>query len=146
MPDDPVPAQPVDDSAEYWNRTYAREPRLRDSDPQRPRTKAQHDNAAAPRPEDPPRHSDPPRVRSGAEALGEARRYIDAALMLGFGILLIVLGSTASDSGPRSALVVLIGIGAIGYAGYIATFARSYTMPYFIYAIALICGFWLLFG
>jgi hypothetical protein len=145
VPDEPVPNLPIDESADYWNRTYDRETRLRDSAPQRPRTKAQRHAPAIRRPPDPRRDGGPPRVRSGAEALGGARRYVDAVLMVGFGIVLIAAGSTR-DLGPRSALVVLIGIGAIGYAGHIALFARSYTMPYLVYGVAAFFGLWFLFG
>lgn len=83
-----------------------------------------------------------PRVRTGAEALGDARRYVDALLMAGFGILCFV----ASGSTNQPLLAVVVGIAAIGYAGYIALLATSYTMPLFIYAIALFGGLWLLFG
>lgn len=132
---------PADDSAAYWNRTHDR-PRLRDAEPDRPRTPARDDPPSRPTGRE-RRRPGPPQVRSGTDALGGARIYLDAALMLGFGIFCLV---AAGAGGDRAFLVVAIGLFAIGYAGYIAFVATSYTMPYSIYALAVVGGIWLLFG
>lgn len=133
----------ADDSAAYWNRTHDR-PRLRDTDPDQLRTTPQDDEWWNVHERDRRRSADPPHVRSGPDAFGEARRYVDAVLTLGFGIFCLVL---AGSGGDRAFLVVLIGLVVIGYAGYIAFFAKSYEMPYYLYALAWLGGLaWLLYG
>lgn len=84
-----------------------------------------------------------PEVRSVTEALGQTRRYIDAVLMAGFGILCFVAAGSAHTDKP--ALLILVGCAAIAYSLYIALSYRGYIMPYFIYALAIIGGAFFLF-
>lgn len=79
-----------------------------------------------------------PQVRSVTEALGSTRRYIDAALMAGFGILCFVVAGASTADQP--AVMILVGCLAIGYSGYIALSVGGYVMPYFIYALAIVGG------
>lgn len=117
-----MPHDPTDDSVAYWNSTYDR----RSKQPE----ESERERSA------------PPQVRSGAEALGGARRYVDAGLMLAFGIFGLVVAGSSS----RPVFAVLLSIFVICYSVHIALFARSYTMPYFVYAFAVLGGAWLLFG
>lgn len=145
---DPVSPEP-DDSARYWSAAYDRPGRDRTTAPPpglptggsaEPRPGPHPSSTRSPEPFTPDNPT--PRVRTGSEALGDARRYVDAVLMAGFGILCFV----AAGSSNQPFLAVLVGIFAIGYAGYIALLATSYTMPLFVYAIAVFGGLWLMFG
>lgn len=124
----------ADDSIAYWNRTHDR-PRLRDVEPGPART-----GSSAPLDERPP--SFPPPVRSRSENLLLARVLFDAALTLVFGILCLAMAGSSDEP----VLPILMGLLVIGYSGYIALFARSYEMPYYLYALAILCSLWVLFG
>jgi MFS family permease len=85
-----------------------------------------------------------PMVRSFSEALPTARRLIDAALLLGVSILAFVCAGSGGTDQPM--LMVLIGIGAVVYAGYVALSGRGYVMPYWIYGLAVVGLIVLFFG
>jgi hypothetical protein len=85
-----------------------------------------------------------PQVRSAAEALGPARRYLDAALMAAFGIFCFVIAGASTTGKP--ALAVLIGLASLAYSGYIALSRGGYVMPYLIYGLAFLGIVYFIFG
>lgn len=138
-----------DESARYWSEQYDRphgvpwlnEPPQPTTAPAHPRGKQQimRENtiaAAQPAPPSAPRPGNAPQVRSAAEALGSARRYLDAALMAGFGILCFVISGARTTDKP--AIVIIVGIGALLYSAYIALSRGGYVMPYLIYGLAIL--------
>ena len=70
-----------------------------------------------------------------AAVFGEARRYVDAVLVAGFGVLSIVFHQYSTVG---AFWTVLLGIGLVGYGGYIAFAGRSYYMSNFFYAAAVV--------
>jgi hypothetical protein len=66
--------------------------------------------------------------------LGEARRYVDAVLVAGFGVFCLAYHQLSTIS---AFWTVLLGIGLIGYGGYIAFAGRSYYMSNFFYVAAV---------
>jgi hypothetical protein len=92
-------------------------------------------SATTPRSE-PARERTAPEVRSVTQALGNGRRYVDALLMAGFGILCFVI--SGSHSATQPGVMIAVGIGALLYSLYIAFSSGGYVMPYLIYALAIL--------
>ena len=99
-------------------------------------------SATTPRSE-PARGRTAPEVRSVTQALGNGRRYVDALLMAGFGILCFVI--SGSHSATQPGVMIAVGIGALLYSLYIAFSSGGYVMPYLIYALAILGGAFFLF-
>lgn len=156
-----MPGTP-DESAAYWADRYDR-PAGDDENEQldgvrRPRTKAQwmdDETARRASASEPHAHPSPsgaddarpwsppsPQVRSVTEALGGARRFVDAGLMLALAITCFVGASSTNSPGK----VVLLGIGATIYAAWIAISRGSYVMPYSLYVGAAFAALWFFFG
>lgn len=119
-------------------------------DPAKPQVEQEHPHSKvdvssfATHPQQPARsHTSPPQVRSVTEALGSTRRYIDAVLMAGFGILCFVVSGAPTTDKP--AIVILFGVVSVGYSGYIALSRGGYVMPYLVYVLAIFGAAYLIF-
>ncbi|WP_214402951.1 hypothetical protein [Pseudonocardia lacus] len=77
-------------------------------------------------------------------ALGQARRYVDAAVMVISGAFFIAAKDFSPSISPFWA--VALGVGLIGYGAYIALSGRAYWMYDLLYVIPIFLFFFYVIG